>query len=396
MKILQLHNRYRRAGGEDAVVAAEAALLAGRGHDVRQVMFDNDASSGRSILGDLGLAAGAVWNRESHHRIRQVCREFRPDVAHVHNFWMRMSPSVYAACGEESVPVVQTLHNYRLICPNAMLLRGGAPCTDCVGRLPWRGVAYRCYRHSYAASLTAALTISLQNARDAAPDLYVALTENSRQFFIRGGLPAHRICVKPNFVHDPGPPQSSPSQSNTVVFVGRLDEEKGVQVLLDSWLQGGCDELGALHIAGEGPLRLLLESQVASHGLKNVTFLGQLHAGEVKRLLASSRCLVFPSLWHEPFGLTITEAYAAGRPVVAFKIGAPSELVRQDATGLLAPAADTAALASSLRRMLGDGDLCDRLGTCARTVYLEEYSPDRNYLRLADIYQQAAAAAHAS
>jgi hypothetical protein len=224
MRVLLLHNRYRQLGGEDAVVESEINLLRSRGVEVLHLDAHNEIDSRVELQGAFGLALNSHWSRESYEGVRKICREFRPDVAHAHNLWMRLTPAVHAACRDEGVATVQTLHNFRLFCTNAQFQRDGHSCEDCLGRSPWRGVIRRCYRNSFIASAAVARMITTNRVRktwDERVNAFIALSHHARKLYIAGGIPASRIHIKANFVEDRGASRTIPSRSREFVFVGR-------------------------------------------------------------------------------------------------------------------------------------------------------------------------------
>jgi glycosyltransferase involved in cell wall biosynthesis len=365
MRILQVHTHYRQPGGEDAVVATEAGLLRDAGHQVLTHRGRNP--EGRRAAVALGAAP---WN-ESQARIvaHQVAR-LRPDVVHVHNTWFATSPAVFAALRRVGVPVVMTLHNYRLVCAAATLFRDGAPCTDCVGTHPWHGVEHACYRGSRPQSALAAATIDLHQRRGTwhrDVDRFLALTDFGRDQFVDGGLPADRILVKPNSVDDPGPRPSAPSTSSTVLYLGRLTEEKGIATLLRAWER--APERLRLVVAGSGPL----EAWVRANAPGRVDLLGALPSDQVRSLLLSARALVFPSTWFEGQGLVPVEAAAAGLPVILSDLGAVAGLLSPGADELLFPPGDVGALAARLAR-LDDDRFVDDHGRFTRRRFEERYT----------------------
>ena len=316
MRVMLLHNTYQHPGGEDQVFAAEGALLEERGHDVERFTISNDLINGMSRT---ALAASTIWNRDSYRTLRARFRATRPDVAHFHNTFPLLSPSALSAARDEGVPVVQTLHNDRLLCVNALLFRDGHICNDCLGhRVPWQGVAHGCYRGSRLASGAVATMIALHRARGTwmnDVDVYIALTEFARRTFIAGGLPADRIVVKPNFVHpDPGLGDAS---GNFALFVGRLVPEKGIRTLIDAWQHIGVKV--PLRIVGDGPLAP--EVAAAAAQCAGITWLGRHPRAEVLALMRAATLLIFPSTWYEGFGMTVAEALAVGLPVVASRVG---------------------------------------------------------------------------
>lgn len=384
MRILQLHTRYREAGGEDRVVAAEADLLRSAGHEVEQVVAENPESSASTAA----ALARAPWNAGSRRAVQRAVARFEPDVAHVHNTWFALSPSVVDGLRAAGVPAVMTVHNYRLMCPNGMLLRDGGPCTDCVGRTPWPGVRHRCYRKSAIASTAAAATIVYNRRRDTwgrGVRLFLTPTAFVRDRLLDAGFPASRIRVKPHFVVDPGARAGPPSGSPTVLHVGRLSQDKGTHALLDAWTSLGRTGL-ELVCVGDGPMR----AELAGRQVPGVRFVGSLPAAQVRAWMLRSRLLVATPVWYETFGLVVAEAMAAGLPVVVPGQGALSEVAAEAAIqpdgGASGSAAD--ALVSSLRRA-ADDDLVDAAGAAGRARFLMHFTPAYGLLRLLDAYHAA-------
>jgi glycosyltransferase involved in cell wall biosynthesis len=384
MRVLQVHNRYRQPGGEDAAVQAEANVLRKAGHDVVQYFADNP----RHPAGTAVSLAMAAWNPHSVRGLRQLVERERPDIAHVHNTWFSLSPSVVAALDRCSIPVVMTLHNYRLLCANAMLLRDGKPCEKCVGTHPWHSVRHRCYRDSAVASAAVATTIAVRAALDPWARhvrVFVAPNEFARQRFITGGLNPEKIVVKPNFVSDPGPRPAPPSRSDVALYVGRLFPEKGAHVLLEAWerLQG---RQMRLVVVGDGPMRDRLQKRWA----EVVSFTGPLPPYEVRRLMLESRALVFPSMWYEVQPLTVLEALAAGLPVLASRLGGNVDLLRTggDDEDWLVPAGDVEGWTAALER-LADGEHVDAAGAVARQRYEAQFSDSDARSKLEAVYSIA-------
>ena len=394
MKVLLLHNRYRQLGGEDRVAAAEASLLRQHGIEVVEPDFENVIPSQSRLRQTFELAAESAWSAYSYERIRGLCAVYQPDIAHVHNFWLRMSPSVHAACRDAGVPAVQSLHNYRIVCVNALLLRNGTVCEACVGKVPWRGALHRCYRGSFWASAAVAGMIVANRVRRTwtrETAAFVTPSEHSRGKLLAAGLPPDRTFVKPNFVDDPGEPLSAPSTSDYAVFLGRLSREKGVDVLLRAWARSKLGAFRRLVIAGDGPRRSELEQLAAVLGLcaPAVRFTGSLAPEAAQRLVKNSRVLIAPSIGYETFGLVVIEAFSHGRPVIASHLGALAELVDHGTNGLSAGPGDDAALSETLDRILGNARLTDTLGENARQTFLKRYTPAKNFEELMGIYRYA-------
>ena len=394
MKVLMFHNRYRQLSGENLSAEQETAALRAHGVEVVRVDYDNGAEAGSGWAENFRLGWHSAWSRASYEHARQLCARHRPDVAHVQNFWMRLTPSVHAACQAAGVATVQTLRNYRLVCTNALLLRNGRLCEDCLGKIPWRGVVRRCYRDSLMASAAVGRMIvhnRLRGTWERDVDAFLTPSEHSRSRFVKSGLSGERIFVKPNCVEGPATIPPLPSTSDRIVYLGRLSAEKGLEMLLGAWKLGDLGRRGRLVIVGEGEERASLERRAAALGLAapRVSFAGHRSRAEAQQMVQAARGVVLPSLAYETFGRPIVEAFAAGRPAVVSNRGAPGELVDHGRTGLKFDAADEQALAAALNDLLASGELADRLGGNARREYLSRYTPERNFEMLMRTYRYA-------
>ena len=382
MRILVAHNAYQYRGGEDSVVESEIALLRGHGHEVEPYSRHNDEIRG---LGRLRLARDTFWSARTAGNMRNLIAAFEPDVIHVHNTFPLISPSLYWAASGAGVPVVQTLHNFRLLCPQAMLLRDGKVCEDCVGHLPWRGIERACYRGSRTQTgvLTGMLGLhrTLGTYRDKITR-YIALNDFCRGVFVRGGLAPERIRVKPNFVDLPPPPLA---QRKGFLFVGRLSPEKGVSALADAARLMPNIEL---NVIGTGPEQETLKD------LANVRLAGLQEPDAVRDAMCRAACLVMPSIWYENFPRTLVEAFACGLPVIASRLGAMAELVEDGRTGLLSEPGNAEDLAAKLRWAQSNPEAMRRMGENARAEYEAKYTPELNYRQLMSIYEDAKEAVH--
>ncbi|MCC6240339.1 MAG: glycosyltransferase [Phycisphaerales bacterium] len=385
MKIARIHNYYQQAGGEDSVLASEMELLQSRGQLISTFFLHNDAVDS---MGRLTLAAKTLWNRDTYRRLRTFFRQHRPEVAHFDNTFPLISPSAYYAAHAEGVAVVQTLHNYRLLCVNAMLYRQGSACEECVGKsIPWPGVWHGCYRDDRKASAVVAAMLTLHRALGTwrrEVDTYIALTDFARGRYIAGGLPASKIVVKPNFLEmDPDPGTGT---GNFALFVGRLTPEKGVDTLLRAWALP--DMPMPLKIIGTGPL----ESRVRQAAEKNtmIEYLGRQPLTQVMQLMGDAACLVFPSTWYEGLPRTIVESFAKATPVVASRLGAMKELIEEGCSGALFTPDDAADLAGVMRRLASTAAL-PAMRPGARQAYQARFTADRAYAALMAIYQNAIA-----
>jgi len=383
LKLLLVHNYYQQRGGEDVVFEAEARLLEEHGHRVLRYEARND---GLEALPAWTLARQSLWNGRTHREVRRLLERERPALVHVHNTVPVISPAIYYAVRGAGVPLVQTLHNYRLLCPSAVLFRAGTVCEACLHlTLAHPAVRYGCYRGSRAASAAVATTSALQHlfgTWSRCVDLFVALTGFARGKFIEGGLPPDRIVVKPNFTPDRGVERS---EGDYALFVGRLSPEKGVRPLLDAWKRLG-DRI-RLRIMGDGP-----ESPAVTEAVRAgaaIDYLGRQSPEAVSAAMAGAKFLVFPSIWYETFGLTIIEAYAAGLPVLASDLGAMADLVKEGVTGLRFRPGDAEHLAQQVTWALAHPEALRAMGRNARREYETYYTPERNLAMLLEVYEAA-------
>jgi glycosyltransferase involved in cell wall biosynthesis len=383
MRVLVLHNRYQFSGGEDTAVAQETGMLQERGHEVDLLLEDNDDVHG--IGPQIQAAVNSIYSRKSYEIVRRRIAGKKPDVVHVHNFFPKFTPSVYTACRDAGVPVVQTLHNFRIICPGTLLYRDGHVCQDCVGRrIAWPGALHGCYRQSRVGTAVVAAGIGVHHLCGTWKKIvsqYIALTEFSRGQFIAGGLPEEKITVKPNSADDPG---TGSHEGKFLLFAGRLTPEKGVRVLVEAATRNLLPL--PLKILGTGPL----SQEVANLGAaRKVEWLEQCPRAEVIRLMKDAACLVFPSLWFEGMPMVIVEAFATGLPVVASNLGSMSQMIKHEHTGLLFEPENTQAMADCVSRLLADAALHSRIQRNARAEYLEQFDPEANTRCLLQIYERA-------
>lgn len=379
MRILTVHNAYQQKGGEDSVVESEIALLRSYDHQVACYSRHNDEIAEMS---QASLVTQTLWSSRSKAAIERLIADFQPDVIHVHNTFPLISPSLYWAADVTAVPVVQTLHNFRLLCPQAMFLRDGKVCEDCLGKLPWRGVVHACYRDSAAQSAVLGGMLVLHRALGtyrSKVTRYIALNEFCRNKFIEGGLPAKRIAIKPNFVDSPAP---EARERHGFLYVGRLSPEKGIATLAQAALLAPA---ASLRVAGSGPEQHVLQ------GISSVELLGPLANHDISREMNQAVALVLPSIWYENFPRTLVEAFACGLSVIASRLGAMAELIEEGKTGLLFEPGSAADLAKKMAWAEENPVAMRQMGKRARLEYEAKYSPSRNYEQLMAIYGEAIA-----
>lgn len=380
MRILVAHNAYLYRGGEDTVVEAEISLLRGYGHDVMLYRRDN---AELDALPRWKAAVDSVWSKRTIDEVGRLLCSFRPHLMHVHNTFPLISPSLYGVADRWGVPVVQTLHNFRLLCPQAMLMRNGRYCDDCVGRWPWRAVLHRCYRGSLAQTAVSAGVLSAHRALGtwrSRVHRFIVLNQMCREIFIRGGLPAEKLCIKPNFVEAAGTPGDHARSGG--LFIGRLAPEKGVLTLVQALQQKPGTRIT---VCGSGPLQGVVEQS------KQLDYVGFERGEALRARIAGAAFLVMPSTGIESFGLAAIEAFACGTPVIASRHGGLREIVEHGRNGLLVPPGDAKALAKAMDYAFAHPMQMRRMGIEAYQTYLARYTPERNYATLLSIYHQALA-----
>jgi glycosyltransferase involved in cell wall biosynthesis len=386
VKILRVHNHYQQAGGESAVHSAECDLLERAGIAVVRYERHNDEWDEGDLLDTASRGVQTVWSWDTRRELAALLDRERPDLAHFTNTFPLVSPSAFDACQDAGVPVVHSLHNYRLLCPAANLLRNGRACEECIDHSLWRSVRHGCYRGSRAATGVVAASLAVHRsigtfARKV--DAYLALTEFARGTFARGGLPAGRIHVKPNFVApDPG---ERAEVGDYALFVGRLSEEKGLRTLIDAWQR--LESPPPLRIAGDGPLASAIDREVRGSVRGRVWRLGALPRRALIETLRCARFLVVPSDCYEGFPLAIAEAFACGVPVIAAGHGAMAEIVDDGRTGLHFTPGSGQNLAEKVAWTVTNAKRFDEMGHAARAEYEKAYTAERNLEILVGLYE---------
>jgi glycosyltransferase involved in cell wall biosynthesis len=382
MRILMVHNRYQAAGGEDASTDAQIALLRDSGHEV---VLLGDTNERIAELGTLRTAARSMWSREAKANVSDILHDGNFDVMHVQNYFPLFSPSIYYAARDQGVPVVQSLRNFRALCPEGMLYRDGDVCTDCVGkRIAWPGIMHKCYRDS--ASGTAVVSLMSAGHRaigtwQSRVNRYVTPSMHARDVYVQGGWDPDLITVIPNFVYpDPG---LGDGKRDYAVYAGRLFPAKGLDTLLAAWDRGGIEV--TLKIVGEGPLKHIVRDAVGRN--PNIEFLGQVTPEEVSELVGDAMFSVMPTQGIETFGRVAAESLARGTPSIAADHGGLAEIVLDGKTGLLFPPGDVTALIAAVKSLITDPGRLARMREAARADFLDRFVGDRVLARWVDLYQ---------
>lgn len=386
MRILFVHNRYQQEGGEDVALGLEVRLLQEKGHVVSTLLFDNEGMDGFVKKVERGVQA--LYNRRSARIVARAIREFQPELVHVHNLFFMASPSVIRVAARHGLPVVVTLHNYRLICANALLLRDNQPCSLCVQKVfPLDGIRFKCYRGSAVETGLVTAVTGLHKVFGTwrkKVDAYIMLTEFARSRFRASSMAAasDRFHVLANFIFDPGTGEPAEKRKDFYLFVGRISPEKGVHVLLETF--AGLPDIKLL-IIGDGPERERMEGAYRSSA--NIVFAGKKAKVEVLQAMKECRALLFPSIWYEGLPFTIIEAFATGTPVFASAIGAMQELIRDGYNGFHFPPGDADALRSTILGFESHLEEKGPLYQNARATWLKNYDPDSHYAGLLAIYE---------
>lgn len=391
MKILVVHSRYRIQGGEETVFEQEVALLRHYGHEVTVYDRSNWETADYSALKKVRVPAQTIWSEDARRELQALIQRSCPDIAHFHNTHFMISPAGYYACHTMNIPVVQTIHNFRLSCVNGWFFRDERPCEDCVGKVfPWPAILHACYHASrpHSATMVAMLiTHRMLRTWQTKVDRYIALTHFARTKLIQAAVPASKIRVIANFLQ-PEPPKGD-GAGGYALFVGRLSSEKGIGVLLKAW-----EKLGPrlpLKIAGDGPMK----EQVcrAAEQIAGIEWLGRVSKNEVLHLMQGAFALIFPSIWYEMFPMVIIEAFASGLPVIGSALGNTQEIIDPERTGLLFQPDDPEDLCAKVDWLLSHPAERANMQIATRAEYESRFTAERHHQQLMSVFEEVVAAA---
>ncbi|MDD0857168.1 glycosyltransferase family 4 protein [Arthrobacter alpinus] len=371
------------------VVQQEAQMLRKGGHMVTLYERHSDDIADFSLVSKAALPARVLWSLEDRHAFARVLEDSDVDVIHLHNSFPLISPSILSVARGRSIPVVMTLHNYRLVCAAGTLLRDGQSCTLCLGSTPLPAIAHKCYRNSFAATIPIAVSIGVHSALDTwsrGVNRFIVMSEFAMKTMETSGIKRDQIVIKPHFI--PHPDKVRQTAGDYGLYLGRLSIEKGADLLIDAW----NPENGRLLIAGDGPMRQELQDRARAHG-SSIEFLGNLPREEAMELLTSARYLVNPSRAFETFGLSVVEAFAHGVPTIVPGHGVFPEIVRNGVNGIVFESGDVQSLARAIAE-LSDPATSEQMGVAARQDYIDRFTPEQNLVQLEQIYHAVSNGEH--
>lgn len=390
MKLLLIHNSHRlgSSSGDDVVLKKESKLLEENGHSIFLFNPCNDEIDEVGLIRKFSLALQIPWSFSSAKHIKKIVCKKKPDLAHIHNFFPLISPSVYHILKTAKIPVVQTLHDFRFLCPMAFFMRNETICEECKNGSVFKSIKYGCFKNSITQTIVVALMLKFHqilNTFKNKIDAYICLTKSQRKIFLDAGFDEERLFIKPNFVDDTHKKETQ-RKNGHVVFIGRIGEEKGLRTLINAWKS--LPDM-PLKIVGDGPDMEKFKLMAQETNQFNVEFLGYRPYSECMEILNEARFLVMPSVWYETFGLTIIEAFACAKPVIASNLGAMADLVTDGETGLLFEPGNPGDLADKVIRLWNDENEVLRMGKNARKEFEAKYTAETNYKMLMEIYEKA-------
>ena len=382
--ILLVHNYYQLPGGEDTVVNNEKKMLENHGYNVFLYTRDNKELQGISLIGKISFAINFLFNFRTFVEVRKIIKQCNIDLVHVHNTLSLVSPSVYYAALSKKIPVVKTIHNFRLVCPNALFYRDGNICEDCITKGLHSAIKHKCYRNSRIQTIACVLNLKIHRFLGIYKKLnYICLTEfNRKKLLSVKGISPNNVYIKPNFTKANDRYMPLRERMKKFIYVGRIEKIKGIDILLNAWCQLE-DKTIELLMYGTGPEQDWCEEFIKENHL-NIKMMGYIDNDKIKDQLAESIDLIFPSKLYEGFPMVITEAFSVGTPVIASKIGNAKYIVDNGVNGILYETDNHMELANIVQYY--GNIVTEEMCLAAKEKYKNCYSMESNYKILNDIY----------
>lgn len=383
MRILIVHNYYKIPGGEDTVVNNESKLLRDHGHEVYFYKRNNTEMENYSSIQRLVLPFNTIFSIKSYREVLKIIDDKKIDIVHVHNTVCVISPSVYYAAFKRKIPVVQTIHNFRLICPGAAMYRDGKICEECSGRSLFHSVRHKCYRNSGMNTFAIAVMETLHKLIGTYSKMdYICLTDFNKKQLLRMNskkvyINPSRIHVKPNFVVSQIDVIPFDRRKNQIVYAGRLDPTKGLKLLLSAWKYVKAYEL---IICGTGPEEEWCRRHIESNDITNVTMKGYISNADVMGIISESKALILPTQWYEGFPMVLVESFACGTPVLGSDIGNVNDIIIEGKNGLHFNHKSVKSIVETVNKL---SDMCKTTRSSSKI-----YDSEANYEMLMDIYHK--------
>lgn len=384
-KVLIVHNYYQIPGGEDTVVKSEMDMLKDNGHEVLLYMRHNDEIKKLNRVVRILSSLSYIFSIKTFLEVRKIIKKNSIDIVHVHNTFPLISPSVYYAAFSCKVPVVQTIHNFRMLCPSATFTRNSRICEDCTKNGLGQALKYKCYRNSFSQTLAAVVILKIHRILGTYKRIngYIALTNFNKNKIKKLVKDDEKIFVKPNFSREEIQKPSYENYKNYFVYIGRLDKLKGINLLINSWRSISHDEL---YIIGDGPEKDNVAKLVKNNNITNIKLLGFMDRNEALNIVKQSKAIIVPSQWYEGFPMTIVEAYSMGVPVIGGNIGNLNSIIKDKFNGLIFKYDDSKELVSAVKKLETNENLISNLRKGAFKTYKDNYTEDKNYDLLYGIY----------
>lgn len=380
-KVLIVHNYYQIPGGEDTVVANEKKLLEDHGHEVVLYTRHNSELKSLTKFQKILLPFSTIFNGKTYKEVKELIKKEDIKIVHVHNTLNMVSPSVYYAAFSCKVPVVQTVHNFRLLCPGATFFRDGHVCEECLEKGLSCAVKHKCYRGSRVQTLACVVSMVVHRMLGTYSKLnYICLTEfNKEKLRHLKQIKKDRIFVKPNFVQAADKIVPYSERKDQFVYVGRLEEIKGMGVLLEAWKVMG-ESAPKLYMCGKGPLEEWCRQYIKENHLTMIEMLGFVPNDQTRKLVGESKALVLPTQVYEGFPMTIAESYAAGTPVIGSDLGNTGSLIENGITGWKFLPKSPDKLTEAVQKIRNSYKGMD-------AEKIQKYSAEKNYEQLRNIYE---------